>query len=81
MKKILILLAGGQGARMFSPVNKVLLNICGKTVIHRSAKAFSGFVDEFIVVCRPEEKDQIMEPDRVETWGVDYGKPNKLPGK
>ena len=61
MKKILILLAGGQGARMFSPVNKVLLNICGKTVIHRSAKAFSGFVDEFIVVCRPEEKDRIME--------------------
>ena len=26
-------------------------------------------------------KDQIMETVRVETWGVDYGEPNKLPGK
>ena len=25
-------------------------------------------------------KDQIMETVRVETWGVDYGEPNKLPG-
>ena len=26
-------------------------------------------------------KDQIMETVRVETWGVEYGEPNKLPGK
>lgn len=25
-------------------------------------------------------KDQVMETVRVETWGVDYGEPNKLPG-
>ena len=26
-------------------------------------------------------KDQVMETVRVETWGVDYGEPEKLPGK
>ena len=26
-------------------------------------------------------KDQVMETVRVETWGVEYGEPNKLPGK
>ena len=26
-------------------------------------------------------KDQIMQTVRVETWGVDYGEPEKLPGK
>ena len=26
-------------------------------------------------------KDQIMETVRVETWGVEYGEPEKLPGK
>ena len=26
-------------------------------------------------------KDQVMETVRVETWGVEYGEPEKLPGK
>ena len=56
MKTIVILLAGGCGSRMGTGRNKVLLNVCGKTVIRRSIEAFSGKSDDLMIVCRPEDK-------------------------
>ena len=55
MKKYIIILAGGSGSRMNSEVNKILLPLCGKTVIRRSVEAFSSYADEMIVVCRPQD--------------------------
>ena len=61
MNTILILLAGGQGCRMNSVRNKVLLPLCGKTVIRRSIEAFDGLIDHAVIVCRPAEKDEVLE--------------------
>ena len=44
---------------MNSSVNKVLLRICGKSVIRRSAESFIGFADEMIVVSRPQDRPEI----------------------
>ena len=51
-----LLLAGGSGTRMGSPVNKVLLPVAGKTCILRSAEAFIGWADDMVIVCRPEDE-------------------------
>ena len=59
MKIHVILLAGGKGTRMNASVNKVLLDLCGKPVIQRSAEAFSSVADNMIVVCRPEDQPVI----------------------
>lgn len=52
MKTGVVLLAGGIGSRMNASKNKILINIMGKTVLERSIEAFSGYVDEMIIVCR-----------------------------
>ena len=59
MKKHVILLAGGQGTRMNAAVNKILLNLCGKPVVQRSAEAFASFADDMIIVCRAEDQSSI----------------------
>ena len=59
MKKHVILLAGGKGTRMNAAVNKVLLDLCGKPVILRSAEAFSSMADDMIIVCRAEDQPVI----------------------
>ena len=59
MKKHVILLAGGKGTRMNAAVNKVLLDLCGKPVILRSAEAFSSLADDMIIVCRAEDQPVI----------------------
>lgn len=56
MKIHVILLAGGKGTRMNASVNKILLDLCGKPVIQRSAEAFSSVADNMIVVCRTEDQ-------------------------
>ncbi len=56
MKNHVILLAGGKGTRMNASVNKILLDLCGKPVVQRSAEAFSSIADDMIIVCR--EADQ-----------------------
>ncbi len=48
--------------------------ISGMDVVDRIAKTTTDSKDK-------PYKDQIMESVRVETWGVEYGEPNKLPGK
>ena len=64
MKKHVILLAGGKGTRMKASVNKVLLDLCGKPVIQRSAEAFSSIADDMIVVCRAEDRPVIEKAIR-----------------
>ena len=59
MKKHVILLAGGKGTRMNAAVNKVLLDLCGKPVILRSAEAFSSLADDMIIVCREDDRPEI----------------------
>ena len=59
MKTKVILLAGGKGTRMRASVNKVLLPVCGKTVIRRSLELFDGIADEIMVVCRAEDKTEL----------------------
>ena len=62
MKICTVMLAGGSGSRMNSRINKTLLPLCGKTVIGRSVKAFSGLTDEMVVVCHPDAmQDLILE--------------------
>ena len=48
--------------------------ISGMDVVDQIAKTTTDSKDK-------PYKDQIMETVRVETWGVDYGEPEKLPGK
>jgi 2-C-methyl-D-erythritol 4-phosphate cytidylyltransferase/2-C-methyl-D-erythritol 2,4-cyclodiphosphate synthase len=62
MKVYTVMLAGGSGTRMKTPINKTLIPLCGKTVIRRSVEAFSGFTDEMVVVCYPDSmSDMIRE--------------------
>lgn len=60
MSTSVILLAGGRGTRMKSPVNKVLLQLRGKSIIRRSAEAFINLVDHMVIVCRAEDQNQIQ---------------------
>ena len=66
MKTFVIMLAGGRGSRMNAGFNKVLMPVCGRTVIRRSVDAFSAFADEMVIVVRPEEQSAILE-------GIDAG--------
>ena len=60
MKTFVIILAAGKGERMNAGKNKVLLPICGKTVIRRSVEALAPFADEMIIVSRDEERSVIL---------------------
>lgn len=59
MKKHVIVLAGGRGERMGASVNKVLLPLCGRSILLRSISAFIPFADEIIIVSRPEDQPRI----------------------
>ena len=59
MKNHVILLAGGKGSRMNASVTKVLLELCGKAVIRRSAEAFISSADDMVIVCRENEEKTI----------------------
>ena len=48
--------------------------ISGMDVVDKIAKTTTDSRDK-------PYKDQVMESVRVETWGVEYGEPQKLPGK
>ena len=64
MKTYVIMLAGGRSERMKSGKNKILLPVCGTTVILRSISAFIPFSDEMIIVSRPEDQEEICEEIR-----------------
>ena len=59
-KTFVVLLAAGKGSRMNASVNKVLISLCGKPVIRRSAEALAPFADELVIVSRPEEQGDIF---------------------
>ena len=65
MKIYTVMLAGGSGSRMNTSVNKTLLPLCGKTVIRRSAEAFSGWTDEMVVVCHPSAMPDLIREVKV----------------
>lgn len=60
MKTFVIILAAGKGERMNAGINKVLIPVCGKTVIRRSVEAFSSFADYMIIVSRVDEQSLIL---------------------
>ena len=70
MKIVTLMLAGGSGSRMNSPVNKTLLTLCGKSVIQRSVEAFDGFTDEMVVVCHPDARTDLIR--EVESASVSF---------
>ena len=55
-----LILAGGSSSRMKGPVNKTLIRLCGKSVIRRSAEAFSAFSDHMVVVCHPDVRQDLV---------------------
>ncbi|MGN0457986.1 MAG: 2-C-methyl-D-erythritol 4-phosphate cytidylyltransferase [Eubacterium sp.] len=57
MSNIAVILGAGNGTRMKSEKSKLLLEICGKTVIERSVDAFLSVsdIDEVIVTVREED--------------------------
>lgn len=58
---VCIMLAGGSGSRMNAGMNKVLINLNGKTVLERSLEAFLPFVENYIVVYRNEDEKKIRD--------------------
>ncbi|MCC8016190.1 MAG: 2-C-methyl-D-erythritol 4-phosphate cytidylyltransferase [Clostridiales bacterium] len=54
MYNVAVILAAGNGTRMGIEKSKMLLKICGKTVLERSVETFADMaeIDEIIVVCR-----------------------------
>lgn len=59
MSNTAIILAAGNGTRMKAEKSKLLLEICGKTVIERTVETFSKIsdIDEIIVVIRENDLD------------------------
>ena len=60
MSNTAIILGAGSGTRMKSTKNKMLLEICNKPVIQRSAEAFLDLpdIDEIIITCKEEELEE-----------------------
>lgn len=70
MYNIAVILGAGNGTRMGIDKSKLLLDLCGKTVIERSVEAFLNLavVDEIIVVCREcdvEEFSRLLPDEEV----------------
>ena len=66
-----VILAAGVGSRMDMPTTKQRLNICSKSVIERTVKAFADTegIDEIVVVVRADElgfaKAELVEYENV----------------
>ncbi len=70
MYNIAVILGAGNGTRMGIDKSKLLLDLCGKTVIERSVEAFLNLevVDEIIVVCREcdvEEFSRLLPDEEI----------------
>ena len=63
MSNVAVILGAGSGTRMKSEKNKMLLDICGKTVIERSVETFLNLsdVDEIIVTVREQDVDELSK--------------------
>lgn len=56
-----IIPAAGESRRMQTNINKQFLRIAGQPVLTRTLLSLRGFVDEYIIVCRPGEEKQCQE--------------------
>lgn len=70
MYNISVILGAGNGTRMGIDKSKLLLDLCGKTVIERSVEAFLNLavIDEIIVVCREcdvEEFSRLLPDEEI----------------
>lgn len=70
MYNIAVILGAGNGTRMGIDKSKLLLDLCGKTVIERSVETFLNLavIDEIIVVCREcdvEEFSRLLPDEEV----------------
>ena len=70
MSNVAIVLGAGSGSRMKIEKSKLLLEICGKTVIERSVNAFLDIsdIDEVIVTVREQDVEtfsEIIKDERV----------------
>jgi 2-C-methyl-D-erythritol 4-phosphate cytidylyltransferase/2-C-methyl-D-erythritol 2,4-cyclodiphosphate synthase len=65
-----ILAAGGTGTRMGAGLNKIFLEAGGKSILLRSMQLFEGIIDRMVIVCRPEDEQQISRI--VSLSGVSY---------
>ena len=54
-----VLAAGGAGSRMGAGQNKIFLEAGGKSILLRSMQLFEGIIDRMVIVCRPEDEQQI----------------------
>lgn len=63
MKVSLILTCAGKGTRAGFEKNKLLINFNGKTVLERTVSPFikSGLIDEYIVTCSKEDKNEMAD--------------------
>lgn len=63
MSNVAVILGAGSGTRMKIEKNKMLLDICGKTVIERSVETFLNLsdVDEIIVTVREQDVDELSK--------------------
>lgn len=63
MSNVAVILGAGSGTRMKSEKNKMLLDICGKTVIERSVETFLNLsdIDEIIVTVREQDVDEFSK--------------------
>lgn len=50
-----IVLGGGSGSRMGAGKNKVLMDVCGESMLVRSAKAIRRHAEKLVIVIRPED--------------------------
>ena len=60
MKIHVILAAAGSGSRMNADRNKIFLSLFGETVLEKSIRLFSGLADSMSIVCREEDKADII---------------------
>lgn len=65
-----VLAAGGAGSRMGAGQNKIFLEAGGKSILLRSMQLFEGIIDRMVIVCRPEDEQQIRHI--VSMSGVSY---------
>jgi len=70
MNKFVIMLAGGRGERMGLSINKILMPVCGKSVIIRSLSAFIPYADKTVIVSRPEDRPAIIS--EIERNGLSF---------
>lgn len=70
MKNVAVILAGGTGSRMGSPVPKQFLPLAGRTMIEHSIEALCSHpaIDEVAVVVHPDWRGRMEEIASVACW-------------